>query len=316
MAEIYLAGGCFWGTEAYLSAIRGVTYTEVGYANGKTKNPSYEDVCHRNTGHAETVRVEYDPDVISLEFLLELFYDSIDPTSRNRQGADIGTQYRTGIYYTNSDDLAVIERSIARLQAKYDVKIAIEVKPLENYYKAEEYHQKYLEKNPNGYCHIPKAKIEKASNALVNPADYSKKSPDELKKSLTKTQFEVTQRSATEPPFENEYWNNFGAGIYVDITTGEPLFSSKDKFDSGCGWPSFAKPIEPNVVTENDDLSFGMERTEVRSRVGDAHLGHVFDDGPIESGGMRYCINSAAIRFIPKEDMEKEGYGYLLPEVE
>lgn len=316
MAEIYLAGGCFWGTEAYLSAIRGVTYTEVGYANGKTKNPSYEDVCHRNTGHAETVRVEYDPDVISLEFLLELFYDSIDPTSRNRQGADIGTQYRTGIYYTNSDDLAVIERSIARLQAKYDVKIAIEVKPLENYYKAEEYHQKYLEKNPNGYCHIPKAKIETASNALVNPADYSKKSPDELKKSLTKTQFEVTQRSATEPPFENEYWNNFGAGIYVDITTGEPLFSSKDKFDSGCGWPSFAKPIDPNVVTENDDLSFGMERTEVRSRVGDAHLGHVFDDGPIESGGMRYCINSAAIRFIPKEDMEKEGYGYLLPEVE
>ena len=156
MAEIYLAGGCFWGTEAYLSAIRGVTYTEVGYANGKTKNPSYEDVCHRNTGHAETVRVEYDPDVISLEFLLELFYDSIDPTSRNRQGADIGTQYRTGIYYTNSDDLAVIERSIARLQAKYDVKIAIEVKPLENYYKAEEYHQKYLEKNPNGYCHIRK----------------------------------------------------------------------------------------------------------------------------------------------------------------
>ena len=316
MAEIILAGGCFWGTEAYIGAIRGVTYTEVGYANGKTQNPSYEDVCHRNTGHAEAVRVVYDSEVISLEFLLDLFYESIDPVSFNRQGGDFGTQYRTGIYYTNESDQAIIDRSINRLQAKYDIPIAIEVKPLENYYKAEEYHPKYLEKNPSGYCHVPKSKIAKAAKAIVNPADYSALNSSELQKKLTKTQYEVTQNSATEPPFENEFWNIYASGIYVDITSGEPLFASSQKFESGCGWPSFSKPIDPNCIVEHFDPSFGMERTEVRSRVGDAHLGHVFTDGPKENGGLRYCINSASLRFIPKENMEAEGYGYLLGEVE
>lgn len=316
MAEIYLAGGCFWGTEAYIGAIRGVSYTEVGYANGKTQNPSYEDVCHRNTGHAEAVRIVYESEVISLEFLLDLFYESIDPVSYNRQGGDFGTQYRTGIYYTNESDRAIIDRSINRLQAKYDTPIAIEVKPLKNYYKAEEYHQKYLEKNPSGYCHVPKAKIAKVAKAIVNPADYSTPNSEELKKTLTKTQYEVTQNSATEPPFENEFWNTYQAGIYVDITSGEPLFASGQKFESGCGWPSFSKAIDPNVIVEKFDPSFGMERTEVRSRVGDAHLGHVFTDGPKEKGGLRYCINSASLRFIAKENMEAEGYGYLLNEVE
>ena len=168
MAEIYLAGGCFWGTEKYISSIRGVISTKVGYANGRTENPTYEEVCRNNTGHAETVHVTYSPEMLPLEFLLELYYNSIDPTSVNRQGGDAGTQYRTGIYYTDEADLPVIERSISRLQARYDKPVAIEVKPLENFYPAEEYHQKYLDKNPGGYCHIPRHKFEKATRASVS----------------------------------------------------------------------------------------------------------------------------------------------------
>jgi len=316
MAEIYLAGGCFWGTEKYLSSIRGVLSTQVGYANGNTENPTYEEVCYKNTGHAETVRVVYDPAIIPLEFLLELYYDSIDPVSVNRQGNDCGTQYRTGIYYVDDKDLPVIQRSIAKLQERYDKPVAIEVEPLRNFYPAEDYHQKYLDKNPNGYCHIPKAKFNKAAKAVVNPAAYKAPDADTLRKTLTPMQYEVTQNNATEPPFRNEYWNNFQPGIYVDVTTGEPLFVSSDKFESGCGWPSFSKPIDPNVIKEKLDTSHGMIRTEVRSRVGNAHLGHVFTDGPREKGGLRYCINSAALRFIPKDRMEQEGYGYLLDLVE
>lgn len=312
MSEIYLAGGCFWGTEQYLSSIRGVLSTQVGYANGNTENPTYEDVCHRGTGHAEAVRVVYDPGVVPLDFLLELYYDSIDPVAVNRQGGDRGPQYRTGVYYTDEGDRPVIERSIARLQERFREPIAIEVEPLCNFSPAEEYHQKYLEKNPGGYCHISKAKVERAARAVVNPAAYPAPGDDALRSALTETQYAVTQRGATEPPFQNAYWDAFQPGIYVDITTGEPLFASGDKFESGCGWPSFSKPIDPNVLREKRDLSHGMHRTEVRSRTGDAHLGHVFPDGPPQAGGLRYCINSAALRFVPREAMEREGYGYLL----
>lgn len=311
MSEIYLAGGCFWGTEKYIASIHGVLSTEVGYANGKTLNPTYEEVCTNNTGHAETVHVVYDPGIVSLEFLLELYYEAIDPTSYNRQGGDFGIQYRTGIYYVDDKDLPVIESSISKLQKRIDKPIAIEVKRLENFSPAEEYHQKYLDKNPAGYCHIGRSKIEKAANAIIDPADFKAPVTEELH-ALSKMQFDVTQKGATEPPFQNQYFDSFRSGIYVDITTGEPLFASSDKFESGCGWPSFSKPIDPNVVRQKEDRSHGMLRTEIRSRVGNAHLGHVFDDGPVESGGLRYCINSASLRFIPKEDMEQEGYGYLL----
>lgn len=315
MAEIYLAGGCFWGAEKYLSGIRGVRSTEVGYANGKTESPSYEEVCRNNTGHAETVRVRYDPKVVPLDFLLELYYGAIDPTSVNRQGGDAGTQYRTGIYFTDPADRAVIGRSLERLQQRLGRPAAIEFAPLTNFYRAEEYHQKYLDKNPGGYCHIGTDKIRKAAQAVVNPADYPAKSRDALRDALTPLQYDVTQNAATEPPFHNEYDAAFAPGIYVDVTTGEPLFSSSDKFDSGCGWPAFSKPVDPNVLREHEDDSHGMRRTEVRSRAGDAHLGHVFRDGPEEIGGLRYCINSAALRFIPRDAMEKEGYGSLLPYV-
>ena len=312
MAEIYLAGGCFWGMEKYIASVRGVKATEVGYANGKTANPTYQEVCYNDTGHAETVKVVYDASIVPLDFLLDLYYSAIDPTSVNRQGGDTGTQYRTGIYYTDQADFETIKQSILKLQKRFEKPVAVEVKPLENFYPAEEYHQKYLDKNPGGYCHIKPENFAKAASAVVNPAKYNAPDPETLQKNLNDIQFAVTQQSATEPPFRNEFFDHYRPGIYVDITTGEPLFSSSDKFESSCGWPSFSKPIDPNVVREKDDLTFGMVRTEVRSRVGNAHLGHVFEDGPQEKGGLRYCINSASLRFVPKEDMEKEGYRYLL----
>ena len=310
--EIYLAGGCFWGIEKYFSVIKGVLSTLVGYANGNTENPTYQQVCHENTGHAETVKITYDKEVTTLEFLLDMFYDVINPVSVNRQGNDIGSQYRTGIYYTDKSDFDIIKKSIHKLQEKFDKPVAIEIMPLLNFYPAEEYHQKYLDKNPNGYCHISPVKIQQAANIKQTEKDekrrFYKKSDDELKKTLTRLQYDVTQKNATEPPFQNEYFDNTKSGIYVDITSGEPLFLSTDKFDSGCGWPSFTKPIDTKKVKNKTDFTHGMKRTEVRALISDSHLGHVFTDGPVSKGGLRYCINSASIRFIPKEDMEKEGY--------
>lgn len=312
MSEIYLAGGCFWGMEQYLSAIRGVQQTQVGYANGSTENPTYEQVCSGKTGHAETVRVVYDPRVLPLSFLLELYYRAVDPLSHNRQGPDIGTQYRTGVYYADERDGAAVRESLERLQRRFDEPVAIEAKPLEHFAPAEEYHQSYLRKNPGGYCHIPRRSVESAARAVVNPADYTAPDGAALREALNETQYAVTQNAATEPPFDNAYWDYFAPGIYVDVTTGEPLFLSTDKFSSGCGWPSFARPIDPDVLRERADRSHGMLRTEVRSRAGDAHLGHVFDDGPKDLGGLRYCINSAALRFVPREEMERQGYRDLL----
>lgn len=312
LKEIYLAGGCFWGTEKYLCQVTGIVATDVGYANGNTENPTYKDVCTKDAGHAETVRVLYNPLEISLEFILELYYEVINPTSINRQGNDIGSQYRTGIYYVDVYDEKIILKSIRELQKKYDKPIAIEVLPLKNYYLAEEYHQKYLDKNPNGYCHIGSDHFEKAKIAKDQSVKYDPLPKEVLKGTLTELQYEVTQNSVTEPPFRNEYYDNFESGIYVDITTGEPLFVSSDKFQSGCGWPSFSKPIDEGLIKELSDSRFGMKRVEVRSKKGNAHLGHVFEDGPIETGGLRYCINSASLLFIAKDQMEKKGYGYLL----
>ena len=306
---VYFGGGCFWGVEKYFSYVEGVTETEVGYANGPTANPTYEEVCRGHTGHAETVKVVYECQKIGLEQLLSLFYQSIDPTAVNRQGNDIGPQYRTGIYYTDPKEKSLILQSLAQLQKSYQAPIAVEVGPLRNFWPAEEYHQKYLDRNPLGYCHIGKEKLKAAQKA---GREYRRKSQEELAKSLTQMQYEVTQNKGTEPPFRNSYWDQFAEGIYVDITTGEPLFLSSDKFDSGCGWPSFSKPIEPWLLEEFRDSSHGMERIEVRSRTGNSHLGHVFTDGPRERGGLRYCINSSSLRFIPKEKMEEEGYGAYL----
>jgi peptide methionine sulfoxide reductase msrA/msrB len=312
LREMHYAGGCFWGVEEYFSRIPGVHDVTVGYANGHTKSPTYEEVCSGRTGHAETVRVVYDPDLVSLKTLTEQFFKIINPLSLNRQGNDIGSQYRTGIYFVRESDKNVLEAVAAEVQKKYSKPLAVELLPLNNYYLAEEYHQDYLKKNPGGYCHVSfdsLKDIRAEKKEIINPGKYSKPSDDVLRKVLTPEEYNVTQRSGTERAFSGKYWDNKEPGIYVDVATGEPLFSSADKFESGCGWPSFTKPVDPAVVVRRDDNSFGMRRIEVRSRVGDSHLGHVFDDGPRDEGGLRYCINSLSLRFIPYADMEKEGFG-------
>ena len=309
MKEIYLAGGCFWGTEHFFKQVRGVVSTQVGYANGHTDSPTYQDVCSHTTGFAEAVRITYAPEQIDLSLLLSLYFKTINPTSLNKQGGDIGDQYRTGIYYTDSADRPVIEAALRELQTKYSAPIVVECEPLKNFFDAEEYHQDYLDKNPSGYCHIRPELFRLAKEA--NP--YRKPSDDTLRKKLTATQYAVTQHSATEMAFDNDYWDEKREGIYVDITTGEPLFISTDKFDSGCGWPSFSRPIDDSLLVEKQDGSHGMQRIEVRSKTGDAHLGHVFNDGPQALGGLRYCINSASLRFIPKDKMKDAGYGKYLP---
>jgi len=308
LKEIYLAGGCFWGLEAYMARVPGVYDAESGYANGNTENPSYEDLIYRQSGHAETVRVQYDPNTVSLTTLLKYYFKVIDPTSLNKQGNDRGIQYRTGIYYTDPAELPVIQTEISDVQNKYTKPVVVEVKPLLQYFKAEEYHQDYLEKNPDGYCHID---LNLVTEPVIDSMKYPKPSDAALREKLTEIQYRVTQLNDTERAFSNEFWDNHRQGLYVDVATGEPLFTSIDKYDSGCGWPSFTKPISQEVVTYREDRSFNMIRVEVRSRSGNSHLGHVFDDGPADKGGKRFCINSAAIAFIPLEDMDALGYGYL-----
>ncbi|BAP30590.1 methionine sulfoxide reductase B [Chryseobacterium sp. StRB126] len=313
--EIYFAGGCFWGTEHFFQQIRGVVGTEVGYANGKTQNPTYEEVVSHTTGFAETVKVKYDPEQVDLKLLIDLYFKTIDPTSLNQQGNDRGDQYRTGIYYTDKADEALIKSEVQKLAKGYSKPVVVETIPLKNFYKAEDYHQDYLDKNPGGYCHIEPGLFEmaKKANPLPKATTYQKQDKKVLKQKLTAEQYNVTQENGTERAFQNEYWNETREGIYVDITTGEPLFISTDKFESGCGWPSFSKPITKSLIDEKLDRTHGMTRVEVRSKIGDAHLGHVFTDGPEDKGGLRYCINSASLKFIPKAEMETKGYGKYLP---
>lgn len=300
--SIYFAGGCFWGTEHYMKQIDGIVDTEVGYANSNVPNPTYKEVCSGKTDAVETVKVEYNPKITDLQYLITLYFATIDPTVKNRQGNDVGTQYRTGIYYTDESQKEVIETTIDSIRKYFPNPIVTEVLPLKNFYPAEDYHQDYLDKNPNGYCHI-------------NPQLFRMAREESLKRRLTPMQYEVTQKNGTEPAFRNEYWNEHRKGIYVDIVSGEPLFVSTDKFDSGCGWPSFSRPIDDSLIVEKRDLSHGMDRIEVRAKNSDIHLGHVFPDGPKDKGGLRYCINSASLKFIPLDQMEAEGYGYLIPEV-
>ncbi len=309
-SEIYFAGGCFWGVEGYFQRIPGIKTTITGYANGNTENTNYEEIAA--TDHAETVKIEYYPSIISLQELLAHYFRIIDPTSLNKQGNDVGRQYRTGIYYVDNTMLPEIKSFIEFMQKKYSQPIVIEIDALRNFIVAEEYHQNYLKKNPNGYCHID---LNLANRPLYDESRFTIPSKETLKNSLSKIQYEVTQEKATERPFTSEYDKLNKKGIYVDIVTGKPLFSSSDKYDAGCGWPSFTKPITTNALEYLQDKSLGMTRTEVLSKTGNSHLGHVFDDGPIDKGGLRYCINGASLLFIPYEEMAEKGYNDYLPYV-
>ncbi|WP_296871902.1 peptide-methionine (S)-S-oxide reductase MsrA [uncultured Methanobrevibacter sp.] len=281
---IYLAGGCFWGVEAFISRLKGVNNTEVGYANGRDLAPTYEKVCTGKTGHAETVKATYNPKIIPLEEILESFFKIIDPYSLNRQGPDIGTQYRTGIYWQEESQRDTVINFLRKKQKVSPERIVVEARPISSFYPAEGYHQKYLERNPQGYCHV--------DLNLINDKEFDH---------LSKEEYEITQLSLTEPPFSGKYDDFFEDGVYVDVVDGEVLFSSDDKFDSGCGWPAFSKPVCEDVIKKHRDFSHGTTRIEVRSAKSNSHLGHLFHDGP--GGSPRYCINSAALKFIPKNEL-------------
>lgn len=301
---IYFAGGCFWGSQAYFDKIEGVLETKVGYANSIIENPTYEQVCTGATGAAEAIEIVYQVDKINLYQLLEHLFKTIDPTSLNKQGGDIGTQYRTGVYSLNNTDRQIVRDFFEIVKNNYDKEIVVENLLLSNFYKAEEYHQKYLEKNPNGYCHVDLTLAEKD----LELTKYKKEEDDVLKTKLTREQYEITQNGETEMPFSSEYDDFYEKGIYVDIVTGQPLFSSTNKFDAGCGWPSFSKPIDTSAINYYEDNSLSRRRIEVKSKAGDSHLGHVFNDGPKELGGLRYCINGASLKFVPLEEMDEKGY--------
>ncbi len=339
LKEAYFAGGCFWSLEARFEAEKGVKEVVSGYSGGKKENPTYDDVKSNTTGHVEAVKVVYDPNAISYERLLEIYWKQIDPTDEKGQFVDRGDSYRPVIFYSNpaEKELAKASKEFVKSSKRFKKPIQVGVESLKNFYPAESYHQDYYKNNPERYSRYrehsgrdsflneswKEFKLEcgrapssenpsSKKSGSTNMKSFKKPDTKDLQSKLTPLQYEVTQKDGTEPPFQNEYNDNKRDGIYVDVVSGEPLFSSKDKFDSGTGWPSFTKPIDQSAVVEKEDhSSIRGVRTEVRSKVADSHLGHVFPDGP-GPNGLRYCMNSASLRFIPKEDMEKEGYGEYL----
>ena len=323
------SGGCFWCSEKDFEKHEGVIEVISGYAGGEEENPTYKEVSSGNTGHREAISVRYNPEIISYEELLEIYWRHIDPTDDSGSFVDRGFQYTSAIYYHNEMQKELAEKSKKELEdsKKFDKQIVTPIIEFTTFYTAEEYHQDYYKKNPIRYKFYRsgsgrddfieenwKEGIEEETETKLpnNWDEYEKPDEEELKEELSPLSYDVTQNDATERPFDNKYNDNKEEGIYVDIVSGEPLYSSTDKYDSKTGWPSFTKPLNESHIVLKKDYKLIIPRTEVRSKYADSHLGHLFNDGPVDKGGKRYCMNSAAMRFIPKEEMEKEGYGHYL----
>lgn len=348
----YFSGGCFWCTESDLQKATGVVEVVSGYAGGTVVNPTYRDVTSEKSGHREAVEIYYDEHVTTYADLVHYHLMHIDPTDPAGQFYDRGESYQAVIFYRSEEERLIAEQAIRELDSAkvFEKPVVVKVLPYKNFYPAEEYHQNYAEENAVKYCAYRESSgrdaflkkyfgtrsweelvgkdgmmnrepVQAAASGDKESKDldfsrYVKPSDAELRATLSDIQFTVTQKEGTEPPFRNDYNDHHAAGIYVDILSGEPLYSSADKYDSGTGWPSFVKPLDARYIVEKVDRGFFNTRTEIRSRYGDNHLGHVFTDGPVERGGLRYCMNSAALRFIPREEMEQLGYGQYLSAIQ